>query len=77
MLVRKLLEGKLQKVSFVIVIIISMFLTSFNIAQASTTVEPTADQYLELRAVEVKDVAGANKQVIMELWGYNLEFKRI
>lgn len=36
---------------------------------------PTDDQYFELRAVEVKEVAGQNKQVIMELWGNNLEAK--
>jgi len=36
---------------------------------------PTDDQYFELRAVEVKEVAGQNKQVIMELWGNNLETK--
>lgn len=39
--------------------------------------EPSQDQYLELRAVSIKDIAGQNKQVIMELWGNNIDFKRI
>ena len=39
--------------------------------------EPTAGEYLELRAVEVKEEEGKNKQLIMELWGHNLQFKRI
>lgn len=38
---------------------------------------PELDQYLELRAVEVKDVAGQNKQVIMELWTNKIDFERI
>lgn len=40
-------------------------------------IEPTDEQYLELRKVEVKEVTGQNKQVIMELWGNNVELKRI
>lgn len=45
------------------------------------------NQYLELRAVSVNDVEGQKeqvegqekqvKQVIMELWGNNIKFKRI
>lgn len=38
---------------------------------------PDESQYLELKAVEIKDVEGQNKQVIMELWANNLIFKRI
>lgn len=43
------------------------------------TVPQEADmsQYFELGATQIKEVEGQNKQVIMELWGYNLEFKRI
>ena len=35
---------------------------------------PTENQYLELRAVDVVDV-GDTKQVIMQLWAHNLQFK--
>lgn len=38
---------------------------------------PNSDQYFELRAIEIKDIEGQNKQVIMELWGNNIQFKRI
>lgn len=43
----------------------------------SNTLTPSDEQYFELKAVEIKDVDGQEKQVIMELWGHNLEFKRI
>ena len=43
----------------------------------TTCITPEDNQYLELRATEVKEVEGQNKQVIMELWGNNIEFKRI
>lgn len=42
---------------------------------ATETIQPTDEQYLELRAVSVDDVAGQNKQVIMELWSHNLDYK--
>lgn len=38
---------------------------------------PEDNQYFELRAVTVKNVEGQNQQVIMELWGNNIEFKRL
>jgi len=38
-------------------------------------ITPEENQYFELRAVNVKEVTGQNKQVTMELWGNNLEFK--
>ena len=57
-----------------------LILTSASIIMASndtTYVTPEDNQYFELRATEVKDVDGQNQQVIMELWGNNIEFKRI
>ena len=41
------------------------------------TIEPSENQYFELRATQIKQVAGQNKQVIFELWGNDIEFKRI
>lgn len=55
-------------------------ITSANVIMASndtTCIAPEDNQYFELRATEVKTVDGQNKQVIMELWGNNIEFKRI
>ena len=43
----------------------------------TTCVTPESNQYFELRATEVKSVDGQNQQVVMELWGNNIEFKRI
>ena len=35
----------------------------------------TENQYMELKAVEIKDIEGAERQVILEWWSYNLSFK--
>ena len=65
----------------IISICIAIVLLSATIIMASETDDtclvPEDNQYFELRAVEVKIVEGQNKQVIMELWGNNIEFKRI
>lgn len=43
----------------------------------TTELQPTDDQFLELRAAEITEIEGKNKQLTMELWGNELEFKRI
>jgi len=43
----------------------------------TTELQPTDNQFLELRAVSINKIEGKNKQLIMELWGNDLEFKRI
>lgn len=45
------------------------------IVKASEVIEPGSNQYFELVAREIKDVSGENKQVLMELWGYDIDFK--
>lgn len=65
-----------------IAVLICIFLLLGNVATIlaandENLLVPTDDQYLELKAVQVKDVTGQNKQVIMQLWGHNLEFRRI
>lgn len=62
-----------------IIICMILILTSIITVMATETncLTPTDDQYLELRAVEVKEVTGQNKQVTMEVWGNNIDFKRI
>ena len=68
--------------------LIKIIATSFTLANSfinpsiaseidDTCLTPDANQYFELRAVEVKEVENQNKQLIMELWGNNIEFKRI
>lgn len=62
----------------VIAFIIILFINLTNsMASDSNCITPTDQQYIELRAVEIKEKEGKNKQVIMELWGNNIEFKRI
>ncbi len=41
------------------------------------TIEKFETQYFELRATEIKNIDGKNRQVIMELYGKDIEFKRI
>lgn len=45
------------------------------LATNENIIMPEQNQYLEFRAVEVREVEGQNKQVIMELWANNLELK--
>lgn len=70
-----------KKLMSIIIACITIILLSATIIMASETDDtcliPSDEQYFELRAVQVKDIEGQNKQVIMELWGNNIEFKRI
>lgn len=71
-----------RKRRIVIAVLICIFLLLGNVATIlaandENLLTPTDDQYLELKAVQAKDVTGQNKQVILQLWGHNLEFRRI
>ena len=76
-------KNKTAKKKFISIIIvcITIILFSTSIIMAFETditcLVPSDNQYFELRAVQVKNIEGQNKQVIMELWGNNIEFKRI
>lgn len=62
----------------VIYICVILLLVCSSIVMASiptTRVNPEDNQYFELRAVKIENVEGQNKQVIMELWGHDIEFK--
>ena len=73
------MEYQIRKIKkFIVVVLICInliFSCNFVFAANTVEVEPTEDQFLELRAVSVTQVSGQNKQVIMELWGNNVEFK--
>lgn len=57
-------------------LIILIFVFNCNIVNAeSVDITPNENQYLELRAVEVKNVTDKDKQVIFELWAHEIEFK--
>ena len=70
------MENLLKKLTAVILILVIMFVNMTIVVEAST-IEPTDDQYLELKATNITEVEGKNKQVIMELWGHEIDFKRI
>lgn len=43
-----------------------------------TPLENDESQYMELKLVETKDIAGSNdKQLVFEWWAYNLEFNNV
>lgn len=63
---------------FLLINMILIFKCNFVLAtETDITIEdePTENQFLELRAISVTEVEGQNKQVLMELWGNNVEFK--
>ena len=70
------MENLLKKLTAVILILVIMFINMTIVVEAST-IEPTDYQYLELKATNITEVEGKNKQVIMELWGHEIDFKRI
>lgn len=43
----------------------------------SVPITPEVEQFLELRAVNVEEIEGQDKQVTMELWSNKVEFERI
>lgn len=71
-------KHNLIKTIFVCIMVIVLSATIVMATETDDTcLVPADNQYFELRAVQVKDVEGQNKQLIMELWGNNIEFKRI
>ena len=70
----------MQKVSKKIIatiinlIILCICFCNVSIAE-SKLVEPTEEQFFELRAVKVTNIEGKDKQVIFELWAHEIEFK--
>lgn len=70
-------KSNLLKKFIILTTVIVLILINCAITEATTVIEPTDNQYFELKATTITDVAGQNKQVIMELWGYEIDFKRI
>lgn len=70
----------MQKVSKKIIatiinlIILCICFCNVSIAE-SKLVEPTENQFFELRAVKVTNIEGKDKQVIFELWAHEIEFR--
>ena len=64
-------------IAVLLVLIIIININVFVMASDVTVKTPNENQFLELRAVEVKNVEGKNKQLTMELWTNSIEFERI
>lgn len=71
---KKTLRTKLLKMLIVAIIFLISIIIKTNIVQA-TTLKPSNNQCLEMRAVEVKEVKDNEKQLIFELWANDIDFK--
>lgn len=71
-------NSSLKKLIIVVLIILFALNTySLKVEAVSTvTIEPEDNQYFELKATTINDIEGQGKQVIMELWGHEIDFKR-
>lgn len=67
---------KMKKLICIMLLVSSLVVIVKAASTDDSILEPSDDQYLELRAVSVNDISGQDKQVIMELWGNNIDFKR-
>lgn len=88
---KKLSSKKTNLIKKVVLIIVCFIISiASSIVQVVTAAEidgttifcehciaPASNQYLELKATDVVEVEGNGKQLIMELWGHNIKFKRI
>lgn len=69
--------------AIITILIVILIILQFNIGIKSifaadtdqSILEPSSEQYFELRGTTITEVTGQNKQLIMELWGYNIDFK--
>lgn len=64
-----------NKINLIIIAIIVIVALLSNYIKAANILTPDENQYLELRATQIIDTGGNEKQLVMELWGHNLEFK--
>ena len=71
---KKILRTKLLKMLIVAIIFLISIIIKTNIVQA-TTLKPSNNQCIEMRAVEVKEVKDNEKQLIFELWANDIDFK--
>ena len=58
-----------------LVVILSISIDLNNKTIYAATIIPQENQYLEFKVVSVDNIANKDKQVIVELWAYNLDFK--
>lgn len=78
--VQEMLRKRKKHKAMLLAIILMMMIPIVGISiysHADTTkiLTPNENQYLELKATSIIEKEDGNKQLIMELWGHNLEFK--
>lgn len=78
---------KLKYILICIILIICCFVPKYSFAENTTEeitkqtdkqtaeVKPAGNQYMELKATTINEIEGKDKQVIFELWSYDIEFK--
>lgn len=73
------LKEQIKKLVCIMLIMLISFILAMNQEVYSSSLEdpiilePTDSQYLELRAIRVNEIEGADYQVIMQLWAHGLE----
>lgn len=67
-------NGKVTKIILTAMLAITGAV-GFASAGTEKILKPEDNQYLELKATSITENEEGNKQLIMELWGHNLEFK--
>ena len=75
-----MLRKRKKHKAMLLAIILTMMILIVGISiysHADTTkiLTPNENQYLELKATSILEKENGEKQLIMELWGHNLEFK--
>lgn len=78
--VKEMLKTRKKHKAMLLAIILTMMILIVGISiysHADTTkiLTPNENQYLELKATSILEKEDGKKQLIMELWGHNLEFK--
>lgn len=78
--VKEMLKTRKKHKAMLLIIILTMMILIVGISiysHADTTkiLTPDENQYLELKATSIIEKEDGNKQLIMELWGHDLEFK--
>lgn len=69
-----------KKIACFILIAIISFVSILNVKVYASSTDPTPlvpkdNQYIELRAVTVKELDGKDYQLIMQVWAHNLKMK--
>ena len=68
---------KTIKKLLIITLLIFIVLANCLTVSAVTKLENSEEQYMELKVVNIEDIDGADKQVTLEWWSYNLNFKAL